>query len=252
MIIGITHFGDPAFLPLLNAWIEQYKKSGCKYRVVIICDLDVPVPPDAVPYEKDGTAPLSYLRFYTNAIPSIVRKGKNFDIKGTLLCQSIQVLGRCIILDADAFFVKDPTRIIEGLPKVAFGIGDDPNVRQISGLNEYVRECNAGVLYFGTDNSQDRKDIASLYEIQYGFCKERNNNTMLEQIAWTMVGHILMKQNRAIQLPRQLNWSYIWGRNTNETYILHEHGPQKWNRVKDAHREPSGEISHKYKAYYYA
>ena len=38
MIIGVSYFGDKAFLPLVEAWFKAFKKSGCKYRVVITTD----------------------------------------------------------------------------------------------------------------------------------------------------------------------------------------------------------------------
>jgi len=252
MILGITHFGDKAFLPLLNEWLEVYANSGCKYNVVILADLTVPLPDNCVPYNTQDTARLSYLRFDPLLDIKIVRKKMAFDIKGALICQALKVLPRCIILDSDAFFVKDPSKLIEALPKVAMGIGEDPNTRYIAGLQEYIRERNAGVLYFGTNDSLDRDKVIALYKTSFISAKECNNNTMLEQIAWTLTSHILFNSKQCVELPKELNWSHQWGKNTNSTYILHMHGPSKYLTLKNAERGPSGEISPKYKDYYYA
>ena len=250
MIIGVSYFGDKAFLPLVDTWLEVYRRSGCQYRVVIVTDLTAIVPPDSVPYDPNGTEPLSHLRIDVSLYPEILRKKRAFDMQGALSTQAIQILPRCLIVDADAFFVKDPTPLIEELPHVIFGMGEDPAIRIIHGLSEYVKECNAGVLYYGTDSREDRAELATLYRNTFKELQAANDNIFLEQITWSMVRHNLFKTGRACQLPRALNWSRMWGKNKNDYSIFHEHGPNKWNFIKGLEMNPDNKPKSKYTSYY--
>ena len=257
MVIGISYFGDKAFLPLVKAWWKIYLRSGCKYPVVITTDLTAVLPEEAVPYDAANPAPMSYLRFDTNKYPDIRRDGKAFDIQGALAIQAIQILPRCMIVDADAFFVKDPTPLIEQLPQVMFGMGIDPNVRRINGISEYIKEDNAGVLYYGTDSKQDREELAQLYRHTFQLILPQNNNTFLEQCAWSAIRHELLKTGRACTLPVSLNWSHVWKNAQRKPadagipYILHEHGPGKWNFIEGIERDvKTKKPANIYKSYY--
>jgi hypothetical protein len=258
MIIGVSYFGDKAFLPLVEAWLKAFKKSGCKYRVVITTDLNAIVPKESVPYDPNGVDPLSHIRIDTALYPDIIRSKRAFDMQGALSTQAIQILPRCLIVDADAFFVKDPTPIIEKLPNVLFGMGEEPNIRQIEGIDEYLRECNAGVLYFGTDDRADRVRLAEMYRANFKALKPKNDNLNLEQITWTYVKHQLSKEALSCDLPPALNWSHVWKNphrrrhlpNIGEPYILHEHGPHKWKFIQGLELDSNNKPKPKYTNYY--
>ena len=58
-----------------------------------------------------------------------------------------------------------------------------------------------------------------------------NDGPLLEQIVWTVTWYELKDMGLAGELSRPLNWSYLWGREDPKTYVLHEHGPQKWRNI---------------------
>ena len=258
MIIGISYFGDKAFLPLVEKWLLVYKQSGCKYRVVITTDLTAIVPKESVPYDPNGADPLSHLRIDTSLYPDIIRKNRAFDMQGALATQAIQILPRCLIVDADAFFIKDPTPLIEQLPHVLFGMGEEPNIRIIAGINEYLRECNAGVLYFGTESRDDRIKLAKMYRTNFKALLDKNDNLNLEQITWTYTKHQLAKEGLSCHIPPELNWSHVWKNpqrrrhlsNLGQPCILHEHGPHKWKFIAGLERGNNNKINRKYTDYY--
>lgn len=248
MVIGVSYFGNKAFLPLVNTWLDVYKRSGCKYRVVIITDLDAIVPPDSVPYDVNGTKALSHLRIDVSLYPEIIRKKKAFDMQGALSTQAIQILPRCLIVDADAFFVKDPTPLIESLPRAVFGMTEDPVTRGIKGCTGTITEYNAGVLYYGTDSREDRLELARLYRDTFNELRPANDNIMLEQITWSVVLHKL--KARGFQLPRALNWSRMWGKNNADYSVFHEHGPDKWNFIQGLELNSIDKPKSLYRDYY--
>jgi len=231
--IALVHYGSDAFVPLLQEWLRVFRLSGCKLPVVVFADEYVSIPLDFKEYTGRKQM-FSYIRLDDVLYPGIIRPGKAFDSKGCIILQGIQkVLGRLLIVDTDAFFVKDPTHLIEALPnKVKIMMGEDPNIRTIQGLQiaEQVRERNAGVLYFGEGDEYSRRQIAAAYAYTFRSLREYNNNPMLEQCTWTM----LARTANEPMLPRELNWSYLWGRTNERAHILHEHGPQKWRKIPNA------------------
>lgn len=230
MIVALTHFGSDEFLPLLKFWFTQYVKSGCLLDVVIFADHKVTLPAEFVPFTPTKRERFTFVR--ADPIPEVVRPGRAFDIKGSLVLTALETVPneRIYLVDSDAFFVKDP---IQALCKMdgAFHMGDDPMVRFIKGIDTQIKEKNAGVLFFGTTNPEHRKRIRQRFTENFKDLQKANDNALLEQIAWTKTWHDLKASGLSKELPRPLNWSYIWGRNDPGAYVLHEHGPQKWARI---------------------
>lgn len=259
MVIAVSYFGDAAFLPLVKAWLKVYRQSGCMYPVVIITDLNAILPDEAVPYDPANAAELSYLRFDVRLYPDIMRNNQAFDTQGSMAVQAIQVLPRCLIVDADAFFVKDPTPLIDDLPRTTFGMGVDPNSIPIHGYSEALNHHQAGVLYYGTDSREDRKLLLRMYRESFTQLQELNDNGFLEQATWTLVKHKLAQSGNSCTLPGSLNWSHVWKSpsrrpaNAGECYVLHEHGPYKWKFIEGVERNPDHprQISKKYTDYYH-
>jgi hypothetical protein len=248
--LGLVHYGTAAFLPLLIEWVKVYKASGCELPVVVFADKKVPIPEEFEKYTGEAQR-FSYIRFDTTLNPGIMRPGKAFDAKGNIITQAIQqVLGPLLLVDTDAFFVKDPTPLIETLPaRARIAMGEDPMTRWIQGVQDgrnAIPERNAGVLFFGESNQYDRHQLATRYTFLFRHLRELNNNPMLEQCTWTM----LTLECGNLKLPKALNWSYLWGRSDEETYILHEHGPQKWNHLEGASRNKAGTLNPLYKDAY--
>lgn len=231
MNICVTYWGGGSYLTLLNKWLAHYRKSGCQLPVTILTDLTSPIPEEARGYWSSTYHPVSFLRFDPKALPLIIRSGNGFDVKGSLICQALQTVGRCLIVDIDAFFVKNPMDLIEDLPlEATIGMGADPSTRLIKGVDFELVEKNAGVLYFGVTNSETRSDILNLYACLFNTLKTDNPGPLLEQIVWTVL-HARMPGS--CDLPKQLNWSRRWMENINEAVILHEHGDRKWLHVDD-------------------
>ena len=248
--IGLVHYGSPAFLPLLNEWVRIYKDSKCRLPVVILADLTVPIPSEFIKRVRGKPQQFSYVRFDPMDNIRIMRPGKAFDAKGAIIIQAIQhILDPLLIVDTDAFFVKDPTALIQKLPDERLMMGDDPNTRYIQGVldgNNAVAERNAGVLYFCGDDDYGRTSLAAQYVHTFVTLRELNNNAMLEQCTWTM----LSRKYSQTKLPRPLNWSYIWDRYATEAFIVHEHGPQKWEKINGASRTMVGTLDPIYKNAY--
>ena len=248
--IGLIHYGSAAFVPLLVEWLDRYRRSGCWLPVVVFADLTVPIPSEFKPFVEDSGEWFQYIRFDPTEYPRVLRPGKAFDAKGSIIIQAIQrVLGPLLIVDTDAFFVRDPKKLIDDLPDVRVLMGEDPITRYIGGVYDgdaAIRERNAGVLYFCEDDAYGRASIAAQYIHTFLELREANNNPMLEQCTWTM----LARNHSTSMLPKALNWSYLWGRDDPETCILHEHGPQKWNRLEGASRNEVDVLNPVYAAAY--
>lgn len=229
MIIALTHFGSDEFLPLLQVWYKLYLQSGCSLDVVVLADRKVKVPEDFKPYDSGKRTRFSVARF--DPIAEVIRPNRAFDMKGSLVLSGLELLAheRVFLVDSDAFFVRNPAQVLAYLDG-AFCMGEDPMTRYIRGLDQEIRERNAGVMFFGTTNAEHRRIIREKFIANFNALKSANDGPLLEQIAWTKTWHDL-QGSLAKELPRPLNWSYIWGRNDPKALVLHEHGPQKWSRI---------------------
>lgn len=249
--IGLVHYGDEAYYPLLKEWLRRYEASGCKLQVVVLSDLTARLPKGFHLWTPGNTDRFCYLRFDPTELAGILRPGKAFDTKGSIIVQASQTIRTpLLVLDTDAFFVQDPTEMLDKAPVAILGMGQDPIDRPIDGISDSVLEKNAGVLYFGTDLPEDRAWIKFAYIKWFKHLKNVNaNSALLEQITWTAVWYELGKMNKNCAIPKALNWSYLWGYSNAQTRILHEHGPGKWARIPGAEKV-DGKISPKYKNAY--
>jgi hypothetical protein len=229
MKICITHFGSDEFYSLLKLWLEQYLRSGCSLDVVILADRKVTLPAEFKPYDSSQMNRFSVARF--DPIPDVVRPRRPFDIKGSLILSGIELISddRIFLVDSDAFFIRNPSQDLAYLSG-AFCMGEDPMTRFIRGVNPEIKERNAGVLFFGTTNPEHRKTIREKFIENFKSLLPANDGPLLEQITWTKTWHDL-RGTLSGELPRSLNWSYMWGRSDPKTIVLHEHGPQKWARI---------------------
>ena len=107
MIIAVPFFAgkDARWYRLLEHWFECHAKSGTKVPAVVITDeftlRDYPV-------LSVDTLPLSRQM-----------RGHPWDRKGAIIAQAVQVLGRVLVCDLDAFIQRDPEPLLAKLPDVA-------------------------------------------------------------------------------------------------------------------------------------
>ena len=109
MMIALTHFGSDEFLPLLKLWFDRYLKSGCHLNVVVLSDKKVKVPAAFEPYDPTRTNQrFAVARF--DPIAEVVRPGRAFDMKGSLVLSGIEMFAdhKVFLVDSDAFFLRDP------------------------------------------------------------------------------------------------------------------------------------------------
>ena len=233
MVIALTHFGSDEFLPLLKLWVDRYLLSGTALDVVVLADMKVKVPDIFEHHNPGDRKRFTVARF--DPIPDIIRPDQPFDMKGSLILCGLQLLQneRVLLVDSDAFFVKNPAQALAYMDG-AFFMGEDPMTRYIRGINGEIKERNAGVLFFGTTSYADRSAIQTKYLENFKALLPANDDALLEQVVWTKTWHDLRDCGISKELPRSLNWSYIWGRSDDRTIILHEHGPQKWAKVPGA------------------
>ena len=123
---------------------------------------------------------------------------------------------KVFLVDSDAFFLRDPSQTLAYLDG-AYCMGEDPMVRHIRGIDREIAERNAGVLFFGTTDPMHRRAIRDKFIENFRVLRPANDGPLLEQIAWTKTWHDLKQPGLSKELPRELNWSYMWGREDPKT-----------------------------------
>lgn len=228
LTLCVTVFGShPKWVGMLEVWLKYYLKSGCRMPVVVITDHEAVI--------RSAITPpgVHVMRFDPTRIPGIRRDGQAFDTQGSLICQAIRVMGRCVVMDTDALIFKDPTREFAKLPVEArMGMAADAGGRSIDTTHGTLSECNGGVLYFGDDTVEGRESIVADYARTFNEARAAYEaNPLLEQVAWSVLWHRLKAIGQGCDIPRCLNWSHFWPMNE-DVLIRHEHGGCKWHRVE--------------------
>lgn len=224
MTICIVHYGCKASLELLELWFKKYRESGCKLDVVIITD-GVPKIPDA--YDRYAVEDMSNYQ-------SVIRPKMIFDVKGALMLAAIRKYGDCFFVDSDAFFLKDPTQQLKLLrPETLIAMGTDAYPRVVAGSHNSCIMRNAGVLVVQAKEESKKNIVNGLYRLCFAKLQKADGaNILLEQNAWSYVHSVLMEKNLAECYSNYLNWSRLWDPNDPNIIVLHEHGPQKWDKYK--------------------
>jgi hypothetical protein len=123
MKLVTTYFGnvqpDSQYAQMLRMFLQHYKESGCELPVAILTDTSTIIPRDVIDLlgteERGGYANKCVWRYDPTNLPTIVRQGMVFDVKGSLMLQAMHRLSNCLCLDTDALLMKDPTLHIHNL-----------------------------------------------------------------------------------------------------------------------------------------
>lgn len=225
LTIAVPCFGpSPKWTRMLLVWIEHYLASGCRLPVVVITDLDTPIPelPEGMMIKRSDP----------EAFPGVIRPGMPFDLHGALICDALASLGPCVVMDSDALMLRDPTEAFARFPHSAtMGMAQDAGQRPIRVIEGTMIERNGGVLHFGAMPEPERHHL--LYEYRNTFVElmERYaTNPILEQLVWSVVWYRLKAEGKAHEIPSYLNHSHLWGIRDG-VIIRHEHGSVKWHRL---------------------
>ena len=227
MRIAVCYYSEKAPLPMLELWLENYKKSKCKIPIVILTDGKSQMP-------KDPSLEIMVLQDLRKYSPILrPNKGFDFDMKGALICEAITRFDKFFLVDTDAFFKKDPKVLLEQIPSNALlSMGDDPYPRRISGTPDDVVVRNAGVMFVQAPDKVSKTTLMSMYESAFQQLRRAHDHDLLEQNVWSYVHFLLMRKGKAQVFSRYLNWSRVWDSNDPNIVVHHEHGPQKWAKYK--------------------
>lgn len=213
MIIAVPFFAgkDARWYRLLEHWFECYAKSRTKVPAVVITDeftlRDYPV-------LSVDTLPLSRQM-----------RGHPWDRKGAIIAQAVQVLGRTLVCDLDAFIQRDPEPLLAKLPDVMLMTRPDGWVREVEWNRLRVAQRQAGVMWFG--DVKDRGQIVKWYREAFDFVgMAHGTDDWREQLAWTLVA----RWAGLHELPKALNCSHH-DADAPAAAIVHEHGETKWKRI---------------------
>lgn len=230
MKLAVPCFGDdPRWAVLLAHWWESYQASGCTIEAEIITTPGTSLP--------DWCEAHTVRRYNADLLPAIIRDTQApFDRHGSLILQTIlDSSGPIVIIDADCFFLADPTQefLEAGNRAPTFGMAADCGHRKIA--PEFVlHEHNGGVILV-TGDAGFRQSIVGLYvQFFHELLPHYRNNSIFEQVVFSRVWHELRQRNQATMLPHRLNHSH-WMPTEPDTLIRHEHGAVKWHRVKPNH-----------------
>lgn len=222
MILAVPYFGnDGRYRAMLDRWIEAYASSGCQLQFVIVSDYSEPL--QNVPWLRVDTSPFA----------ALVRDGNAMDRKGVIVLSALQVLGSCLVLDADALFQQDPTRFLDAwtsakhIQQAMIAMPQDMSGRmlRLPWATEEFPECCAGVMYFGDASRQARMNLTIAYAHAFTALAEAfPEEHLIEQRAWSLVNY----RTGGPFMPDELNWSPQHRGPNPKAYILHHHGPAKW------------------------
>lgn len=228
LTIAVPCFGpESRWVAMLDVWMAHYLKSGCRLPVVVLTDMDTPLPI----YSGNVTG----LRFDPRQSRHLLRPGQPFDALGSLIVQAIRFLGPVVFMDSDALLLRDPTAEFSRFPENAL-IGMTPDALDRIIVTEGgtpVLERNAGVLYFGDASPYERETLIAAYRDTFFELQAAHPaNPLLTQMVWSVVWHRVhqARASDAFDMPRCCNSSHMWA-TSEATVVRHEHGNVKWHRV---------------------
>lgn len=221
--IVVPYFGtDPRYHKLLDQWVSQFFKLNCACPLAII---------------SDESSPCSYpvRRFDLSKYKYWMRPNQPFDRKGALMCKAILNLSPCLILDADALLMRDPTEALKpfenSICAMPLDLGANPNPNKPRKLDRsygnITRTCG-GVLWSGSPNNAHF--LVGEYLNAFQELREQMHlpwsppiDCLIEQFSWSIALHRLMGH----YLPETFNWPpHLCGPNEN-AIVNHYFGNRK-------------------------
>lgn len=235
MLILVPFFGDrDRFRPLLNNWIASYKQSGCRVPWFALSD-------------QPETYDLPSMRVEIDGFRDLIRPDQPFDTKGALVCAALLKLREpVLVLDADAFLVRDPMPTLEPFMKAPVAMPIDHGAivfyrkptfeKPLTG----IRKLCAGVQFFGGDvkgdavvPSCDRGRLVAGYRKAFEeiiamprLPWEPQLSHLVEQYAWSLCAH----RRGGQVLPGSMNWAPVHLGESPFAVVYHHYGHSKWQQ----------------------
>lgn len=228
MIILIPFFGDrPRFRPVLNEWITAYQFSGCKIPWKVLSDQ--PALPD-----------LPSVQVSIEQFSGVIRPKQAFDTKGALVCAGILAYTEAVlVLDADAYLMKDPTALLKTFNNCAIAMPLDGGAlmhQRTANLSQPfsdVWKLCAGVQYFPPMYRSDRQTLVDRYtsafwkilNVKPGLPWNPPLRHLVEQYAWSVAAH----NAKGRVLPHSMNWQPQFLGESADAIVNHHYGFGKWS-----------------------
>ena len=227
MIILVPFFGDTKrFRPLLERWIESYRKSGCKMPWFALSDV--------APGGEDLWLPLAKVSL--EPFRDLIRPGQPFDVKGALLCAAALAFKEPILfLDADAFLVGDPELVLQEFLEAPIAMPLDHGALvwfRTATLDfpfDDVKKTCAGVLFMGPAWARSRVVAnyrRSFLQMRTAIPWSPPLKHLLEQYSWSVTHHRIC---RGRILPHSMNWSSRHLGLAPGVLVDHDYGHSKWD-----------------------
>lgn len=259
-VVFVLYFagGDGRFADVLGRWFEFYHASGCPWPVRLLTDLETSMRPIGH-LVRTGAV----FRADAEEHAGVIRPNNAFDRKSALICAALPRLpDRSIVVDLDAFFLRNPAAMLEPFTRMPFAMAEDAGGRFIHLAEGTIKEQSSSVMVFGRTEpdilspraqspegggeSADDKDtgwdpedvrnrrlvLVAHYLRAWRELAVTGNQSALEtdireQRAWSVVKH----RTGAPLLPRECNDSRFWKGPTASTLIYHAHGKEKFGQM---------------------
>ena len=226
MIILVPFFGDRARVrPLLDRWIEAYKRSGTRAPWYALSD-------------SPETYDLPSARVDPSEYAEAVRPGQPFDVKGALVCAAIRKYPEpLLVLDADAFLARDPRDTLAlfwdapiAMPRDHGALMHD-RLPRLSAPYAGVPKLCAGVQWFGAATEHARVGLAAGYRRAHAELLALPRLPwspplahLVEQYAWTLAA----SRAGGKVLPVTMNWAPHFLGRSEHAVVNHHFGVRKW------------------------
>jgi hypothetical protein len=239
-VVHVVYFAgaDPRFAEILGRWFEFYFASGCRWPVRVLTDMETNLQPIG-----HLVQPRAVVQVQTKEWAPVMRANNAFDRKSAIICAALPALAaRSVVVDSDAFFMRDPSDTLMSYTRVPFAMAEDAGGRWIGLAEGTIREQSSSVMVFGEEapgeteesprNTRNtRKVLAAHYVRAWQELAKTPNQSALEmdireQRAWSIVKH----RTGAPMLPRTCNDSRFWSGPSASTLIYHAHGKEKFTR----------------------
>lgn len=228
MLILVPFFGETEkFRPLLNRWIEAYKKSGCRIPWFTLSDLP-------------ETYSMPSMRVDISGFSSVIRPGQPFDVKGALVCAALLKLEEAVlVLDADAFLANDPTETLAPFAAAPVAMPPDHGAllygrrpKMDEPYND-VRKLCAGVQFFGAAPGRSRlvagyrRGFEEIMALAPRVPWTPQLPHLVEQYAWSICSH----RRGGQVLPGSMNWHAEHLGESPDAIVNHHYGHPKWKEL---------------------
>jgi len=228
------YFGDGKFLPLLKEAMSGHDSVNTQPSRVLT-DLTSNIPPEL----EDRTT-----RVDTKDFMWFVRegnRGRNFDYKSAIILGFLRIPqeNRFYLMDCDQAFRRNMDVELDKIPDNLMGMTEEgsrniPISRVINTkyhIGESIPEMTSSFMLFPADSQH----IGDLY-VECVKNTVESIHFLLEQRTWSVVWSCLGGRPNGY-MPRTMNWSRFFGKESEDVYVRHYHGNEKWTTISPKESE---------------